>query len=98
MYELILLWSHFGLLGTLGGLASYFYPPLADVRFAWRTFIGKLVTSFFVGQVAGEFIADDNTFKSGWVMLLGFFAYPVLAAFEIRVKDWINIFFKPPGL
>lgn len=59
----------------LGGLASYFYPPSTEARFAWRALIGKLVISFFIGKVAGEFIADENTFKSGYVMLLGFFAY-----------------------
>ncbi|NBB11805.1 hypothetical protein [Pseudomonas sp. SLFW] len=96
MLEFILAWSQFGLLGTLGGLASYFYPPSTDVRFTWRNFIGKLVISFFIGKVAGEFIPNENTFKSGYIMVLGFFAYPVLAVIEAKVKTWVESY-KPPG-
>lgn len=96
MIELILSWSQFGLLGMLGGLVSYFYPPSTEMRFAWRYFISKLVISFFVGKVAGEFIAVDNQFKSGYIMLLGFFAYPVLGVLEIKVKAWVENF-TPPG-
>jgi hypothetical protein len=92
-----LAWSQFGLLGMLGGLASYFYPPSTEMRFTWRYFISKLILAFFAGKVAGEFIAIDNQFKSGYIMLLGFFAYPVLGVLEIKVKAWVENFTPPPG-
>ena len=92
----VLLWSQFGMLGALGGLASYFYRPSTEARFAVRTFISKLVISFFIGKVFGEFIADENTFKSGYIMVLGFFAYPVLAVMEVKVRTWVDKM-TPPG-
>ncbi|WP_263264046.1 hypothetical protein [Pseudomonas sp. RIT-PI-S] len=96
LIPLALAWSQFGLLGMLGGLVSYFYPPSTEMRFSWKLFVSKLVISFFVGKVAGEFIAADNQFKSGYIMLLGFFAYPVLGVLEIKVKAWVENF-NPPG-
>lgn len=96
MIELVLSWSQFGLLGMLGGLVSYFYPPSTEMRFTWRYFISKLILAFFVGKVAGEFIDPANQFKSGYIMLLGFFAYPVLGVLEIKVKAWVDNF-TPPG-
>lgn len=92
-----LIWSQFGWLGLLGGLASYFYPPSTEARFSCRYFISKLVVSFFIGKVSGEFIANENNFKSGYIMMLGFFAYPVLAVLEVKVKAWVETF-KPPGV
>ncbi|WP_426199014.1 hypothetical protein [Pseudomonas sp. DC3200b2] len=86
MLELALSWSQFGLLGVVGGVASYFYKGSTEPRFSLRFFISKLVLAFFVGKVAGEFIAADNQFKSGYIMLLGFFAYPVLAVLKVKVK------------
>lgn len=92
-----LIWSQFGFLGTLGGLASYFYRPATEVRFAIRMFVSKMVISFFIGKVFGEFISTENTYKSGYIMVLGFFAYPVLAVMEVKVKAWVETF-KPPGV
>ncbi|MBD1553614.1 hypothetical protein [Pseudomonas typographi] len=83
-------WTQFGVLGVVGGIASYFYSGSTDPRFTARMFISKLVLAFFVGKVAGEFIPDANTYKSGYVMLLGFFAYPVLAVLEVKVKGWVE--------
>lgn len=96
MIELVLSWSQFGLLGMLGGIVSYFYPPSTEMRFTWRYFISKLILAFFVGKVAGEFIDPTNQFKSGYIMLLGFFAYPVLGVLETKVKAWVDNL-TPPG-
>lgn len=87
---LALAWSQFGWLGVVGGVASYFYKGSTDPRFSLRFFISKLVVAFFVGKVAGEFIAAENQFKSGYTMVLGFFAYPVLAVLEVKVKGWVE--------
>jgi hypothetical protein len=94
--ESILAWSQFGLLGMFGGLASYFWPPSTEMRFEWRMFLGKLVISFFLGKVAAEFIAVDNTYRSGLIPVLGFFAHPVLGIIETKVKAWVS-HFNPPG-
>lgn len=93
---LALAWSQFGLLGMLGGLVSYFYPPSTEMRFSWKLFISKLLISFFVGKLLGEFVPPNNEYKSGYAMLLGFFAYPVLGVLEIKVKAWVDNF-TPPG-
>ncbi len=47
--------------------------------------------------MAGEFVANENNFKSGYIMLLGFFAYPVLAVLEVKVKAWVDAY-NPPGV
>lgn len=93
----VLAWSQFGLLGLLGGLASYFYPPSTEPRFSLWMFVSKLVAAFFVGKVFGEFIATENNFKSGYIMALGFFAYPVLAVLEGRVRNLVDKFLPPGG-
>lgn len=94
---LALAWSQFGLLGMMGGVVSYFYPPSTEMRFSYKLFLSKLVISFFIGKVAGEFIDPANQYKSGYTMLLGFFAYPVLGLLETKVKAWVeNI--TPPGM
>lgn len=91
-----LAWSQFGLLGMLGGVASYFYPPSTETRFSLRYFISKLVISFFIGELAGEFIPAENSVKAGWTMALGFFAYPVLSVLELKVKAMVENF-NPRG-
>ncbi len=85
-------WMLPGLLGMLGGLVSYFYPPSTEMRFHFWLFVSKILLSFFVGKVAGEFIALDNTFRSGYIMLLGFFAYPVMGIAEVKLKAWVEKF------
>lgn len=92
-----LAWSQFGFLALLGGLASYFYPPSTEARFSAQRFVSKLVAAFFIGKVFGEFIANDNTFKSGYIMVLGFFAYPTLAVLENRVRAMVDKFMPPGG-
>lgn len=87
-----LAWLLTGLLGALGGLVSYFYPPSTEMRFSWWLFISKLILAFFVGKVAGEFIPVDNQYRSGFIMLLGFFAYPVLGVIEVKVKAYVERF------
>jgi len=88
----ILDWCLVGFLGMLGGLASLFYPGATAMPFTWKMFISKLVVAFFVGKVAGEFIPLDNQYRAGIIMLLGFFAYPVLGVVEVKVKDWLERF------
>ena len=66
------------------------------MRFDWKTFVGKLVVAFFVGKVAGEFIDVSNQYRAGIIMLLGFFAYPVLGVLEVKVKSAVERF-SPGG-
>lgn len=94
--EKLLDWALVGFLGMLGGLASLFYPGATSMRFDWRTFVGKLVVAFFVGKVAGEFIDVSNQYRAGIIMLLGFFAYPVLGVLEVKVKSMVERF-SPGG-
>lgn len=86
----VLEWSAVGLLGALGGLASLFYPSSVEMRFTWFAFCSKLVLAFFVGKVAGEFISGDNQYRSGVIMLMGFFAYPVMGVAERKLKAWLE--------
>ncbi|PVZ19940.1 MULTISPECIES: hypothetical protein [unclassified Pseudomonas] len=83
-------WSQYGWLGVVGGVASYFYSKSTEPRFDVRMFVSKLVLAFFVGKVSSEFIPSTDTYKSGYIMLLGFFAYPVLAVLEVKVKGWVE--------
>ena len=94
--EKLLDWALVGFLGMLGGLASLFYPGATSMRFDWKTFVGKLVVAFFVGKVAGEFIDVSNQYRAGIIMLLGFFAYPVLGVLEVKVKSAVERF-SPGG-
>lgn len=95
--EQAIAWSQFGLLGMFGGVASYFYPPSTELRFEWKLFLGKLIMSFFVGRVAGDFIPDAYQYKAGIIPVLGFFAYPVLGVLEQKVKDLVSRY-HPPGV
>lgn len=82
--------EQFGLLGLLGGLASYFYPPSTEPRFSIWMFVSKLVAAFFGGKVFGEFIATENNFKSGYIMALDFFAYRSYKSRSLDVVYQIN--------
>lgn len=90
LLETVVLWSLPGCLATLGGLASVFYKDAVSVKFTWYWFVGKLIMAFFVGTVMNQFLPPDLTGRSGWIMVGGFFAYPVMAAFETRIKPLVD--------
>lgn len=90
--EGFLIWCMPGLLGALGGLASLAFRGPNSPPFTLGLFLSKIIASFFVGTVAGVFLAQDNTERNGWILLFGFFSYPVLTAAERRAVEFIDKF------
>jgi fluoride ion exporter CrcB/FEX len=77
-------WAKLGLLASFGGMASYVYIMVRkNKKFHWFTFLANLLIAFFVGKALGGFIPADASNATGWVMLLGFLAHPILD----RVED-----------
>ena len=80
-----------GLLAMFGGLASYLYIMVTKNRqFRWLTFGTNLFLAFFVGESIGGFIPPDSTNYAGWIMLLGFCAYPVLGRVETKLLAYLD--------
>ena len=96
MLEAILLWCMPGLLGGFGGVISYFWPPTTEMRFSAKSFAIKFLSAFFVGKACGYFIPMTNEYRSGYLMVLGFCACPVLGMLEVKVKGALERF-NPPG-
>lgn len=91
-------WMKLGMLASFGGAASYVYIMITKNRpFRWMTFLANLFIAFFVGKSLGGFIPEDSANYTGWVMLLGFSAYPVLGAAENWVLAKIESLALPGG-
>lgn len=91
-------WAKVGLLATFGGAASYVYLAVTKQRqFVWWAFLANLFIAFFVGKVFGEFIPATNPNRSGYLMLLGFAAYPVLGVLEAKVVAYLQARTDLPG-
>lgn len=87
----ILEWAKVGLLGAFGGAASYVYLAVTkDRKFNVWTFLANLFVAFFVGKVFGTFIPADNPNREGFLMILGFTAYPVLGIVEAKVLSYLK--------
>lgn len=88
----LLAWSLPGLIGALGGLCSLGYlekgrnPP----KFSAGLFLSKVMAAFVVGKAVSEFLPPDSQARSGIILLLGFFAYPVLGILESRIRGLLE--------
>lgn len=79
-------WAKLGLLAAFGGIASYVYVMVRkNKKFHWATFAANIFIAFFVGKSIGGFVPQDINNAGGWIMLLGFVAYPILDKIEDRV-------------
>lgn len=84
-------WIKLGMLAMFGGAASYVYTMIVKNRqFRWMTFTANLFIAFFVGKAMGGFIPTDTVNATGWVMMLGFCAYPVLGLAEAKVLKYLD--------
>lgn len=91
-------WAKVGLLGAFGGAASYVYLAVTKNRnFVWWTFLANLFVAFFVGKLFGEFIPATNPNRAGYLMILGFTAYPVLGIVETKVIAYLQSRSDLPG-
>jgi len=84
-------WVKLGMLAMFGGCASYVYMMVVKNRpFRWFTFAANLFIAFFVGKSLGGFIPADSLNYTGWVMMLGFCAYPVLGVAEAKLLKYLD--------
>lgn len=79
-------WAKLGLLAAFGGLASYVYIMVRrNKKFHWFTFGANIFVAFFVGKSIGGFVPPETSNYGGWIMLLGFIAYPLLDRIEDKL-------------
>lgn len=91
-------WARLGLLAAFGGAASYVYIMVTKNRkFVWWMFLANLFIAFFAGKAIGGFIPEDSKNYTGWVMMLGFCAYPVLGLIEAKILQYIDRRTLPGG-
>lgn len=84
-------WIKLGMLAMFGGAASYVYMMVVKNRqFRWFTFGANLFIAFFVGKSLGGFIPESSINYTGWVMMLGFCAYPALGVAEAKVLKYLD--------
>jgi fluoride ion exporter CrcB/FEX len=92
-------WMHLGLTAMFGGLASYIYVMVVKGRkFRWFTFLANLFLAFFVGKALSGLIPPDSPNFSGYVMMLGFCAYPLLGTVEAALMAYVNNRTKTGGI
>lgn len=84
-------WGQLGILGAFGGIANYYYLNVTKNRkFLWGVLFANIILAFFLGKVLGSFIDEGNEFRDGIVMLIGFFAFPIINILEARVVAFID--------
>jgi len=67
-----------GLIGTFGGLANYFYYiDKQHLKFKFRHLFTTSILAFFMGIVGYVFLPTGPN-KLGYLMLVGFFCYPII--------------------
>jgi len=89
--EGMLSWGHLGILGAFGGIANFYYLNATKNRtFLWGLLCANVILAFFLGKVLGGFISEENEFRDGIVMLIGFFAFPIVHVLESRVVAFID--------
>lgn len=86
----LLAWALPGLIGALGGLCSLGYQGSKPVKFTAGLFLSKVMAAFVVGKVVSEFLPPDSQARSGFILLFGFFAYPVLGILESRLRGLLE--------
>lgn len=93
-----LLWANPGFLGAMGGIANYYYLNITrNRRFVWGALLANVVLAFFLGRALSGFIPGVGETRDGLVMLVGFFAFPILHMLEAQVVALVERIFKPGG-
>lgn len=89
--ESVISWSDLGILGAFGGVANFYYLNATKSRkFVWGLLVANVILAFFLGKALGGFIPESNEYRDGIVMLIGFFAFPIVHVLESRVVAFIN--------
>jgi fluoride ion exporter CrcB/FEX len=84
-------WGHLGLLGAFGGIANFYYLNATKNRkFVWGVLAANVILAAFLGKSLGGMISEENEFRDSIVMLLGFFAFPVVHALEARFIAFLD--------
>lgn len=96
--ESYMIWANPGLLGAMGGIANYYYLNITRSRkFVWGALLANVVLAFFLGRALSGFIPGSGETRDGLVMLVGFFAFPILHMLEAQVVAWVERIFRPGG-
>lgn len=87
----------YGLLACFGAVGNYLYATIGQGRpFVWKMFAANIIIAFVVGNMAGEFIADDYEYRDGVLMACGYCTFPLLAMFETlfmaRITEYLRNF------
>lgn len=90
--ETWLTWSHPGILGAIGGVANYYYLNVTKNRkFVWGALLANAILAFFLGRaLSGMLPLEEGETREGLVMLIGFFAFPILHALETHVVAMVG--------
>lgn len=82
-----------GLLGVLGGIATFFFEVDSGRRqFTWLGMLAMSVVAFVVGAIAGEFIPPGENYY-GLTMAVGVNAYPLFSFIRKRASQYLR---NPP--
>lgn len=78
-------WGQLGILGAFGGVANFYYLNATKNRkFLWGVLLANVILAFFLGRAIGGMIPQENPVRDSIVMLVGFFAFPIVHALEAR--------------
>lgn len=84
------------LLGTFGGVVSYFVRLNEDdTPFSVKEFFLYILTATFIGYIVGHSLSPDFFFRDGWVGGSGVLAYPIILLLR---KSGIKLFLNKFGL
>ena len=79
-----------GLLGLVGGIATFFYEVDKGKRkFTWLGMLSMSVVAFVVGAIAGEFIPNGENYY-GLTMVVGVNAYPFFNFVQRQAAKYIK--------
>lgn len=81
----------FGILASLGGLANYLYITVyQEKKFSFIMMLVNLFLAFYVGNVVGSFIPEENKYRDGLLLVCGFCTYPILSVVETQSKRFLT--------
>lgn len=84
-------WGQLGLLGAFGGVANFYYLNATKNRkFIWGVLVANVILAFFLGRAVGGMIPHDNPIRDSIVMLVGFFAFPIVSVLEHRFIAFLD--------
>lgn len=85
-------WLYAMALGGFGGAASHVFLNRGK-KFVVSLFLGNVFIAMFAAKALGGFVPPSE-YRDSLLMLLGFFAYPILTALEATVVERVLAFFK----